>query len=224
MTTKKFSKSEAIKFGWNVAKSNIWFFIKIFFIVFFISFVFNYLSETLRGNLLLLSIIYGLNLFFNIVISPGLVKISLNFCYNQKSNLSDLFSQYRLVFKYLLSTFLYGLSILIGVIFLIIPGVILSIRLQFYPYFIVDKGLGPVEALRKSWQITKGTAWNLFIFNLILGGIILLGLLALIIGSLWAIPTTWVAHAFVYTKLLRQIEPQTSETTPSETTSTETTT
>jgi uncharacterized membrane protein len=47
----------------------------------------------------------------------------------------------------------------------------LFLKYQFYGYFIVDKGSGPLEALQQSGRITKGVLKNLFIFwlEMILG-------------------------------------------------------
>lgn len=213
----KFSKTEAIKFGWNIAKSNIWFFVKVLLIIFFINFLSNYITEKFKTDSLISFVIAVISIILGIIISIGIVKISLNFCYNQKSELSDLFVHYRFFFKYLLSTILYTLIVLVGTILFVIPGIILGIKFQFYPYFIVDKGSGPIEALKRSSQITKGVKWHLFIFNLMLAGVGFLGILAFIIGLFWTIPTTWIAHAFVYRKLLNQLESQSSETTTPET-------
>jgi len=93
-----------------------------------------------------------------------------------------------------------------GTILLIVPGVIWAVKFQFFSYFIIDKGLGPIEALKKSSAITKGVKWNLLGFDLLIGGIALLGVLALLIGLLAAIPTAMIAMAFVYRKLLAQTE------------------
>jgi uncharacterized membrane protein len=84
---------------------------------------------------------------------------------------------------------------------LIIPGIILSIRLSFFDYLIVDKNSRIVESLKRSWEITKGSTLNLFLLYLLLGLINLLGVFALIVGLFWSIPTTMIAEAFVYRKL-----------------------
>jgi uncharacterized membrane protein len=84
---------------------------------------------------------------------------------------------------------------------LIIPGIILLIRLSFFDYLIVDKNSRIVESLKKSWEITKGNTWNLFLLYILLGLINLLGFFALIIGLFWSIPTTMIAETFVYRKL-----------------------
>ena len=109
-------------------------------------------------------------------------------------------------FKYLIGSILYGLIVFAGTILLIIPGIIWGIQFCFYDYFIIDKGLGPIEALKRSSAITRGVKWDLFVFSLILLGINLLGALCLLIGLFATIPTTMVAIAFVYRKLLAQAE------------------
>ena len=208
MTSQKFSKSEAIRFGWNTMKNNLWFFIELLVGVGVISFICNFITKKLTiesGPLLsfILSIPYWL---ISIIIEMGLIKIALKFCDNEKGNFSDLFSCSYLVFKYLLSSLLYSLIVFGGLILLIIPGIIWAIKFQFFGYFIVDKGAGPIEALRKSSAITRGVKLDLFFFGLLLTFINLLGTICLFVGLFASIPTTMVAKAFVYRKLLKQAE------------------
>jgi uncharacterized membrane protein len=136
----------------------------------------------------------------------GLIRIAIRFCDNEKGGFADLFSCFPLVFKYLFSSILYVLVVFGGMILLIIPGIIWAIKFQFFSYFIVDRGLGPIEALKRSAVITKGVKWDLFVFRLLLMGINLLGVLCLLIGLFATIPMTMVAVAFVYRKLLAQLE------------------
>ena len=91
-------------------------------------------------------------------------------------------------------------------ILLIIPGIIWGIKFQFFSCFIVDKGVGPIEALKRSSVITKDAKWDLFLFNLLLILINLLGAICLLIGLFVTIPTTMVDWAFVYRRLFTQTE------------------
>ncbi len=84
---------------------------------------------------------------------------------------------------------------------LAVLGVIWLVRLSQVPYFIVDGRANPIDALKRSWALTKGSTWNLLLFNFLLGLINMLGVLAFGIGVLATIPTVLVAHAFVYRKL-----------------------
>lgn len=136
-----------------------------------------------------------------IIIGMGAIKIALNFCDNQKSRYRDLFGQYKLFFKYIFASILYGLIVAAGLILLIAPGIIWSVKFGLFQYFIIDKKTGPIDALKKSAIITKGAKWNLFLFRLLLVLINLLGFFALLIGFFVTAPVTMVASAFVYRKL-----------------------
>ena len=214
MTAEKFSISEAIHFGWNTMKSNLGFFIGLLIFVFLFTSLSSIIAaKATEANIFLGLIFYIADFSLSIIISIGLVKIALRFCDNEKGRFADLFSQYPLFPQYLVGSILYGLIVFAGTILLIIPGIIWGIQFCFYDYFIVDKGLGPIEALKRSSAITRGVKWDLFVFFLILSGINLLGALCLLIGLFVTIPTTMVALAFVYRKLMAQAENvQVSET------------
>ncbi|MBO8144201.1 MAG: hypothetical protein H0Z16_06440 [Thermodesulfobacterium sp.] len=207
MATQKFSKSEAIRFGWNTMKNNFGFFIGLLIVVGIFYFVSDFIIVSIKAKAPILSsimsIVFGV---LYMVIQMGLIRISLRFCDNEKGKFADLFSCFPLFFKYLFGLILYELIVLGGIILLIIPGIIWGIKFQFFSCFIVDKGVGPIEALKKSSAITEGAKWDLFLFNLLLGLINLLGAICLLIGLFATIPTTMVAWIFVYRKLLVQTE------------------
>lgn len=203
MTTKNFSKGEAIRFGWQIMKSNFWFFAALLILAGVIQFGSDVIYRLLiKESPILAFTVYLIGWILSIIVGLGLIKISLNFCDNLKSKIGDLFSQYQLFFRVLFAGILYGLICLSGTILFIIPGIYLGIRFWFYDYFIVDKRTGVIESLKKSWRITQGNVWNLFLFILILTGINLLGALCFLIGLFATIPTTMLAIALVYRKLL----------------------
>lgn len=209
MAEKKFSNKEAIKFGWETFKKHLGFFLILGIIVLVISVLPGLAEEFAKksNTVLLKTILYTLYLLFhvfNMVVSLGVIKIALKFIDNQKVEFSDLFSQYNLFFKYLLGSIIYLLIIIAGTILFIIPGIIWSIKFQYFPYFIVE-GSGPIEAIKKSGQITMGSKWHLFIFGIVLVLITLAGLLVFFVGILIAMPIVMLATAFVYRKLKSQM-------------------
>lgn len=209
MGKERFSKPEALRFGWDVWKNNIGFFIKVLLIVFLVQIVAGLASVHMENKTSLLMVF--VNIFYNVVgiiISMGFVKISLGFWDGKKPEIGDLFNVYPLFFIFLLASILYGLMVCGGLILLIIPGIILGIQFQFFSYFIIDQKAGPIEALKKSAQLTRGVKFELFIFNMMVLGINLLGIFALFVGVLITIPVTMVASAFVYRKLLETARPQ----------------
>jgi uncharacterized membrane protein len=91
-----------------------------------------------------------------------------------------------------------------GLILLIIPGIIWAIKFSLCFYFVIDKGLGPIEALKASSRTTMGIKWQLFGFGILCGLINFLGLLCLFIGGFATYPTVLVANVLVYRQLLAQ--------------------
>jgi uncharacterized membrane protein len=206
--TNKFSKKEAISFGWKITKENFWFFVGLLIVMglvnFFPEITKALLKEGPLGPLIILANI--ISWILGIILGMGIIKISLKLYDREKPKFSDLFSQYPLFFKMLFGSIFYGLIIILGLILLIIPGIIFAVRFYLFEYLIVDKGLGPIEALKRSWRVTGGATGNLFLFLLLVTAINLLGVLAFSIGLLITVPITALATVFVYRKLLAQTQ------------------
>jgi uncharacterized membrane protein len=97
-----------------------------------------------------------------------------------------------------------GLLLVIGFIvalFLIGSLVYISIRLMFAKYYSLDTGTGPMDSIKESMRVSKGQVSKLIWLQFIMLGVGLLGILALFIGLLWAIPTIIVAQVLVYRTL-----------------------
>lgn len=57
-----------------------------------------------------------------------------------------------------------GLAIMLGFLLLIIPGIYLVLKLCLSSYALVDQDLGPVEAMKKSFAITKGNVGKVAVY------------------------------------------------------------
>ncbi len=188
---KRFSISEAVSIGWVLTKKNFWFLIGVAVIVWAVSFVPHILKgnieTSLKGSQAVLSIVTAI-LFWVLrtVVDLGVIRITLELIDGKKPKFSDLFSQKNLdlFWRYLGASLLFGLMVVIGFILFIIPGIYLSLKFGMYNYLVVDKGLGPIEALKMSSRITQGAKWDLLLFNLAMLGLTILGVLALFVGLL----------------------------------------
>jgi uncharacterized membrane protein len=132
--------------------------------------------------------------------------MSLRFVDDERGELVDLFAKIPLIIPYLIASIVVAVIVMVGFILLIIPGIYLALRLQFFGWAIVDKDLGPFAAIQESWEMTQGSAWNLFLLWWLLLFVNVAGMLALGIGLLVTSPLTLVAMAYVYRKLERSIE------------------
>jgi uncharacterized membrane protein len=69
---------------------------------------------------------------------------------------------------------------------------------MFAFFSVIERELGPIEALSESNRITRGHKWPLFGLVLLLIGINLLGVLALGVGLLVSIPVSTLAFVHAY--------------------------
>ena len=87
------------------------------------------------------------------------------------------------------ASLLIGIIVVVGFIFVIVPGIIFACKLAFVPYLVVDKKLGVIEAIKTSWRMTKGHAVKVFLIGLLgipisIAGLIYLGV-GVIIAGMW---------------------------------------
>lgn len=209
-----FSIGESVKFGWETFKKRPWFFMGVSLCVFVVYSILSAVTDEkvhdTSAAQLLVSIAAGV---IGIFVEMMLVNIALKSHDSVETvAFSDAWAK-KPFWSYLGVKILNGIVVVVGLILLIVPGVIAALTLLFGNYLVVDKGLGPIQAMKESARITKGHRWQLFGFVLVLVGLNILGLLALFVGLLVTIPVTILAMAHVY----RTLEHKASELTPSAT-------
>lgn len=202
----KFSKKEAVNFGFESFKKNVVFFLVVIFLMWFLNVLPTYINRPNENNnvfgqlILIVTAVaaYLLRKLFDL----GVIQTTLHVIEEKKPLLSDLFSRTDVLWKAIVGDILYGLMVFGGIVLLIVPGIIWAVKYQYYSYLIVDKGMGPLEALKESGKMTQGVKWDLFVFDLLLGLINAVGAILLVVGLFVTIPLTMVAGAFVYRKLV----------------------
>lgn len=85
----------------------------------------------------------------------------------------------------------------VAVIFLIY----VQIRLMFATYLVIDGKAAIFESIKKSWSMTQGKVWFLVLFAIQAVLVCLLGVLALLVGILVAIPVVTLAAGYLYVAL-----------------------
>jgi uncharacterized membrane protein len=201
---KEFSIKEALSFGWQSFKSRIGFFIGLF-LLYEALMVIPQLGVQRVADHGLAVPLAVIILIFEWFLQAGIIKISLAVADGEDTQIGDLFSGGPVLLPFVLATLLYILAMGFGFL-LIVPGIIFFIMFQYYGYFIVDKKMGPVEALKASAALTKGVRWKLFGFGLVIGLLNIGGALLLLLGLFVTIPVSQMAIAHVYRKLLPQTQ------------------
>jgi len=141
-----------------------------------------------------------LALFF-VGLDLGFRKIALHIHDDKPSSWKELFSSFSLAPKALIGWILYCVMVWVGWLLLILPGFIALLRFGFFPYFIVDKNMGPIDALKKSYEVTQHHMWEIFAFWVAMKIVVSLGFVSWL-GVLITWPLSTLAYACFYRALL----------------------
>jgi uncharacterized membrane protein len=197
---KQFDKIGLIKQAWEIVKKNVQIvaLLMVAFVVYQVvqGWVTGFFGDSPIAALVSLAFTV-LTLFLEI----GFLKIVLKLVDGHKAEIQELWAYPQYLLRMIGATLVYAIIVTVGLILLIVPGIYLAIRLQFYSYYIVDKNTGAIDSLRMSWKLTEGNMINIFLFMLILLGLNILGALALLVGLLVTVPVSFIAVTLLYRKL-----------------------
>lgn len=131
----------------------------------------------------------------------GTIRLFLQAARGRSPEIAEIFRGGPAFFRLLGANILVGLAVLIGTLALIVPGVILALGFSMTPYYVVDTGMGPVEAMQASWRATTGHKGSIFVYYLLSIVVALLGLLACCVGILVSNAVVHTATAILFTRL-----------------------
>ena len=102
----------------------------------------------------------------SVLLSTAAVLVLLAGVRGTKISLGQVLKQsLPLYFKTLALTVLTSIISIVSLLLLIVPFFFIVPRLELAMYFLVDKNLGPIEALKASWQATRGNVgkvWGIY--------------------------------------------------------------
>jgi len=131
----------------------------------------------------------------------GLCKIYLRFADGEKPIFENLFDGFARAHVWIAASFIVAIAFAMGLILLVIPGIIMMLRLSMIWFVLVDERTGPIDAIQRSWDITRGHTMDMLVLFIALTGLNLLGLICLGIGILVTIPISGIAMAYLYREL-----------------------
>lgn len=152
--------------------------------------------ETVGGVILS---IFGLA-YWLLLLNPidyGSAFVFLKAVRGDQFEVKDIFSPFEKVERYLnvvLAEMLKTAIIVIGLFFLFVPGIIFACKLAFVKYLVLDRNMGAVDAVKESWNMTKGYAVDIFLIGLIAIPLVIAGLICFLVGIIPVI--MWVRCAF----------------------------
>lgn len=124
----------------------------------------------------------------------GVSFANLRAARGDKLEIKDMFEAFKNYVNVVLANLLAGAIIIIGLVFLIVPGIIFACKLAFVPYLVIDRKMEAIEAVKESWRMTGGHAWKVFFIGVLAALIAIAGLICFVVGIIFAI--MWIRLAF----------------------------
>lgn len=205
----KFAVDDVIGTGWQITMSRFWPLICILGVnglvaalIPLASFVMGYNGTMTMGNISVQLLMHFLSAVIMLTVEIGMMNVFLMSLDGKKANADDCFKCVKYLPKYFAFVFISRILIALGYISFIVPGIVLQISFQFAGYFIIERKMGPIAAMKASWAICDGARWQLILLALISYFINTVGLMCFLVGGIPAYLINGIANAAAYRALL----------------------
>ena len=197
----KFMISEVFSTSWKYTKSQIWVLVGLFIGYFILSSIISMFGMPAQGSMVGNIIVSLISAVISCAFMLGYIKNLFQTMDGEEPQFSAYGQQSRKIVTYFIASVIMGIVVTIGIFLLIVPGIYLAIRLQFYSAYIVEEDCGIIESLQKSWDLTKGQAMPLFLLALAMIGIAIVGCILFFVGLFVAIPLIYMMQCYAFRKL-----------------------
>jgi len=145
---------------------------------------------------------YLVGLVVQAFILGGVVQFALRVARGEKPDFGVVFSGGRFFAPMLGGTLIYTFCSSLGLFACLVPGLFIMAIWIAYSAFIVDKGMGGIEALKASSQLTAPYRTNVVVYVLLSILVGVAGVLACCVGALLvSFPVLMIGNAYLYLKL-----------------------
>jgi Protein of unknown function (DUF975) len=197
--------SQSLRFGWNTVKGSFVFILLTLCVASIVPSIIDWGGKHVFHRDAQIFLIKIISAVVSATFGLGLSKIYLRFRDGEKPIFENLFDGLARAHIWIASTFIVTIAVVMGLVLLIVPGIIMMLRLSLIGFVLVDERTGPVDAIQRSWDITRGHTMDLLALFLTLLGLNILGLCCLVVGLLVTVPMSGLAMAYIY----RELKPKT---------------
>ena len=103
--------------------------------------------------------------------------------------------------NYMLGAIIVGVLTFVGFILCILPGIAVGFFVLFWGYFLVDKGMSPIEAITASFNLVKDNFATVIVFWLLTILATIVGAIVCGVGLIVAVPVVVIATGYMYKRL-----------------------
>jgi len=131
------------------------------------------------------------------LIGAGIIRGALDITEGRPFNASTVF-KFTNATNVLLTALLIGAGVLVGTVLCYLPGIAFGFISSYAMYFVVDKNMAPVDAIKASFELIKANFGNTLIWYIVSGIVGGLGAILCGIGIIATMPIAIIGTAYTY--------------------------
>jgi len=131
-------------------------------------------------------------------LGAGLFMIALKHSVGVNIEVGELFKHFDKIVPLFIVYLLFYILVALGFVLLIIPGIYLMIAFSMAIPLVIEKKMAPWEALMTSRKAVTHKWFQMFGFALLNILVVTVGMIALLVGLIWAVPLIMLAAAMIY--------------------------
>lgn len=195
VATGKIGATDAISAGWNLFKNNPLPWVLITLILLVASGVLGAISNSDSATVALLFNLITIVVSF--LMQAFMIRGALLEVDGHKPAIGDFFKLHNFG-AFVIASILVGIATMIGMIALIIGAFVVAFFLYWTLNFVIDRNMGPIDAIQSSFNAIKTDAGNLFVLAILNTVILVVGAMLLGVGLLVAMPLAMLASMVAY--------------------------
>jgi uncharacterized membrane protein len=137
------------------------------------------------------------------VIGAGLIRGALGITEGKSFQVGEVFKLDK-VGPVIVTSLLIAAGVFVGYLLCFLPGIAFAIASSYSLYFVIDKGMAPVEAIKASITLVKDNLGNALIWAIVGYLVAGAGAIACGVGVLVTYPLVMIGTAYTYKKLTAQ--------------------
>ncbi len=138
--------------------------------------------------------------WLSMLMTGGIMLIGVRRALGQRVSWKMVFAGFSKALSITIAIVLQSILVMIGFLLLVLPGIYLSVGYALSLPLILDKGMGPWQALEASRKAIHKKWWTVFGMYLVMMLIYLVSAIPFGIGLIWTIPMFFVAIGVLYVR------------------------
>jgi len=137
------------------------------------------------------------------IVGAGIIRGALGITEGREFQAAEVF-KFDNIGPVVVTSLITGAATFVGILLCVVPGIVIAFLTSYSLFFVVDKNMAPMDAIKASVDFTKNNLGQTLVWYIVGGIVAEVGFLICGVGALVSIPVVLVGTAFTYKKLTGQ--------------------